>query len=102
MDSSLVPFVDLSIVVPAYNEEQRIPPTLAKLDAFLKTQPLRYEIVVVDDGSKDKTCDVVTEHMSRIDGLRLVRQFSNRGKGAAIRTAAGLATESSRWSSHGT
>jgi dolichyl-phosphate beta-glucosyltransferase len=78
-------FVDLSIVVPAYNEELRLPPTLAKLDAFLRTQPLRYEIVVVDDGSKDKTCDVVTEHMSSIAGLRLVRQFPNRGKGAAVR-----------------
>jgi dolichyl-phosphate beta-glucosyltransferase len=78
-------FVDLSIVVPAYNESQRLPPTLAKLDAFLKTQPLRYEIVVVDDGSKDNTCDVVTAHMSTIAGLRLVRQTPNRGKGAAVR-----------------
>jgi dolichyl-phosphate beta-glucosyltransferase len=78
-------FVDLSIVVPAYNESQRLPPTLAKLDAFLKTQPLRYEIVVVDDGSKDNTCDVVTEHMKSIAGLRLVRQVPNRGKGAAVR-----------------
>jgi len=83
--SSIHPFVDLSIVVPAYNEEQRLPPTLEKLDAFLKTQPLRYEIVVVDDGSKDRTCDVVTAHMTRIQGLRLVRQFPNRGKGAAVR-----------------
>ncbi len=83
--SSIHPFVDLSIVVPAYNEELRLPPTLTKLDAFLRTQPLRYEIVVVDDGSKDKTCDVVTAHMSTIPGLRLVRQFPNRGKGAAVR-----------------
>jgi dolichyl-phosphate beta-glucosyltransferase len=47
--SALVSFVDLSIVVPAYNEELRLPPTLAKLHAFLERQPLRYEIVVVDD-----------------------------------------------------
>jgi dolichyl-phosphate beta-glucosyltransferase len=78
-------FVDLSIVIPAYNEELRLPPTLAKLDAFLRTQPFRYEIVVVDDGSKDNTCDVVTEHTKSIAGLRLVRQFPNRGKGAAVR-----------------
>ncbi len=83
--SSINSFVDLSIVVPAYNEEQRLAPTLIKLDAFLRTQPLRYEIVVVDDGSKDKTCDVVTAHMETIPGLRLVRQFPNRGKGAAVR-----------------
>jgi len=83
--SALIPFVDLSIVVPAYNEEHRIPPTLHKLHAFLQTQQLRYEIVVVDDGSKDNTCGVVTELMESIPGLRLVRQTPNRGKGAAVR-----------------
>jgi len=78
-------FVDLSIIVPAYNEELRIPPTLERLNAFLAAQPLRYEIVVVDDGSKDKTCDVVLEHAKRMPNLRLVRQIPNRGKGAAVR-----------------
>ena len=77
--------VDLSIIVPAYNEELRIPPTLERLNAFLAAQPLRYEIVVVDDGSKDKTCDVVLEHAKRMPNLRLVRQIPNRGKGAAVR-----------------
>ncbi len=83
--SELLPFVDLSIVVPAYNEEQRIPPTLAKLQAFLDTQPFRYEIVVVDDGSKDNTIGVVTAAMATIPNLRLVKQVPNRGKGAAVR-----------------
>ncbi len=83
--TALLPFVDLSIVVPAYNEELRIPPTLARLHAFLATQPLRYEIVVVDDGSKDNTCGVVTDAMVTIPNLRLVRQTPNRGKGAAVR-----------------
>ena len=78
-------FVDLSIIVPAYNEELRIPPTLERLNAFLAAQPLRYEIVVVDDGSKDKTCDVVLAHAERMPNLRLVRQMPNRGKGAAVR-----------------
>jgi dolichyl-phosphate beta-glucosyltransferase len=78
-------FVDLSIIVPAYNEELRIPPTLERLNAFLAAQPLRYEIVVVDDGSKDRTCDVVLEHAQRMPNLRLVRQIPNRGKGAAVR-----------------
>ena len=79
------PCVDLSIVVPAYNEEARLPPTLDRLHAFLSAQPLRYEIVVVDDGSKDKTCEVVEEAMTRIPHLRLVRQLPNAGKGAAVR-----------------
>ena len=78
-------FVDLSIIVPAYNEELRIPPTLERLNAFLAAQPLRYEIVVVDDGSKDRTCDVVLEHAKRMPALRLIRQIPNRGKGAAVR-----------------
>ncbi len=83
--STLVPFVDLSIIVPAYNEEHRLPPTLDRLNAFLSSQPLRYEIVVVDDGSKDNTCGVVEAAMARIPNLRLVRQLPNRGKGAAVR-----------------
>jgi glycosyltransferase involved in cell wall biosynthesis len=83
--STSVPFVDLSIVVPAYNEEHRIAPTLARLSAFLANQPVRWEIVVVDDGSRDATCSVVQAAMAHIPNLRLVRQSPNRGKGAAVR-----------------
>jgi len=83
--SNLVPCVDLSIVVPAYNEEHRISPTLDRLHAFLSNQPLRYEIVVVDDGSRDGTCAVVEQASARIANLRLVRQSPNAGKGAAVR-----------------
>ncbi|MGN6111372.1 MAG: dolichyl-phosphate beta-glucosyltransferase [Kofleriaceae bacterium] len=78
-------FVDLSIVVPAYNEQLRLPPTLDRLHAFLASQPLRAEIVVVDDGSTDETCAVVEQAMARIPNLRLIRQVPNRGKGAAVR-----------------
>ena len=83
--STSVPCVDLSIVVPAYNEEHRLPPTLAALSAYLSAQPLRWEIVVVDDGSRDATCAVVESAMATIPNLRLVRQSPNRGKGAAVR-----------------
>ena len=83
--STSVPFVDLSIVVPAYNEEHRLAPTLERLSAYLSTQPMRSEIVVVDDGSRDATCAVVEAAMARIPNLRLVRQTPNRGKGAAVR-----------------
>ena len=76
-------FVDLSIIVPAYNEEHRIPPTLERLHQFLQTQPLRYEIIVVDDGSKDDTCGVVLR--CGLPDVRLVRQLPNKGKGAAVR-----------------
>jgi dolichyl-phosphate beta-glucosyltransferase len=83
--STSVPCVDLSIVVPAYNEEHRLPPTLARLAAYLASQPMRWEIVVVDDGSRDDTCGVVERAMATIPNLRLVRQRPNRGKGAAVR-----------------
>ena len=83
--SSLSSFVDLSIIIPAYNEEQRLPPTLERIARFLTTMPLRTEIIVVDDGSKDDTCGVVERAMSQYPGLRLVRQNPNRGKGAAVR-----------------
>ena len=75
--------IDLSIVVPAYNEEHRLPPTLDHLHRFLQTMPLRYEIVVVDDGSKDDTCGVVER--CGLPNVRLVRQVPNKGKGAAVR-----------------
>jgi glycosyltransferase involved in cell wall biosynthesis len=78
-------FVDLSVVVPAYNESLRIPPTLARLHAFLSTQPYRFEIVVVDDGSRDNTCEVVEGLIATMPGLRLVRSTPNRGKGSAVR-----------------
>ena len=85
LDLRLVPGVDLSIIVPAYNEEHRLAPTLARLHQFLMTQPLRYEILVVDDGSRDNTCAVAEQAMDTVANLRLVRQHPNRGKGAAVR-----------------
>jgi dolichyl-phosphate beta-glucosyltransferase len=81
----LTRFVDLSVVVPAYNEAARITPTLQRLHTFLSAQPLRYEIIVVDDGSTDTTIGVVTMLMATIPHLQLVRQSPNRGKGAAVR-----------------
>jgi glycosyltransferase involved in cell wall biosynthesis len=78
-------FVDLSVIVPAYNEEKRLQPTLDRLHAYLSAQPLRYEILVVDDGSKDDTCGVVERAMQTIPNLFLVRQMPNAGKGAAVR-----------------
>jgi dolichyl-phosphate beta-glucosyltransferase len=79
------PFIELSLIVPAYNEEMRLLPTLDRLHAHLSAQPLRYELLVVDDGSKDRTCEVVETAMTTIPNLFLVRQSPNRGKGAAVR-----------------
>jgi dolichyl-phosphate beta-glucosyltransferase len=88
--STLVPlpapaYVDLSIVIPAYNEAKRIVPTLQALARFVASQPLRTEILVIDDGSSDDTVAVVEAQRAVIAGLRVVRQLPNRGKGAAVR-----------------
>ncbi len=83
--SDLVASVELSLVVPAFNEELRLLPTLERLHAHLSAQPASYEILVVDDGSTDGTCAVVEAARTRIPPLVLVRQSPNRGKGAAVR-----------------
>ena len=75
----------LSVIVPAYNEEQRLPATLEKLHTYLDRQSYPAEIVVVDNGSTDRTADLVRDHARRISSLRLL-QAPVRGKGSAVRT----------------
>src|SRR5947209_5340975 len=77
--------VELTVVIPAYNEERRLLPTLERLHAHLSAGALRYEILVVDDGSRDRTAEVVEAAAHTIPNLLLVRQSPNRGKGAAVR-----------------
>jgi Glycosyl transferase family 2 len=76
----------LSVVIPAYDEARRTGASLVALDAFLQSTGLGYEIVVVDDGSRDGTGEVVRELAWRsYPGLRLVQSPVNRGKGASVR-----------------
>jgi dolichyl-phosphate beta-glucosyltransferase len=77
--------IDLSIVIPAYNEQDRITPTLETLFLFLEQQPWNTEVLVVDDGSTDNTVHVVTELQARFPGLLLHVQPTNQGKGAAVK-----------------
>lgn len=74
----------LSIVIPAYNEEQRLPETLMHLHAYCAQQPFEIEVLVVDDGSQDGTCRVVEEHLTAWPWLRLLR-LAHGGKGQAIK-----------------
>ncbi len=78
--------VELSIVIPAWNEEDRLPPFLDSVLAFVDGYGGRSEVIVVDDGSTDRTSDVVLERTSRNAGLRLLVHEDNSGKGAAVRT----------------
>jgi dolichyl-phosphate beta-glucosyltransferase len=75
--------MELSIVIPAYNEASRLPRSLPKILAYLKKQPFTWEVIVVDDGSVDETSQVATSYGTDV---RLIRHPKNLGKGAAVRT----------------
>lgn len=75
----------LSIIIPSYNEETRLPATLEKIAAYLKASGRASEVIVVDDGSRDHTADVAASFRGRIPALRVVTNGTNRGKGFSVR-----------------
>ena len=75
----------LSVIIPAYNEEKRLPKTLKEIDKYLSRQSYDYEIIVVNDGSKDKTAKIVRDLMPDIKGLKLIDNKENHGKGYTVR-----------------
>jgi dolichyl-phosphate beta-glucosyltransferase len=77
----------LSIIIPAYNEAQRLPQALQLLRDFLESQPYIAEVLVVDDGSGDETAAVVGAQMAAWPALQLLRA-DHAGKGHAIRLGA--------------
>ncbi|MEK7137091.1 MAG: glycosyltransferase [Patescibacteria group bacterium] len=81
---------ELSIIIPAYNEEERLGKTLEALIAFLHHHVLSWEILVVDDGSTDNTL-AVARAFSDAYPVRTLRYEQNRGKGYALRTGVGSA-----------
>ncbi|MGQ9928542.1 MAG: dolichyl-phosphate beta-glucosyltransferase [Chloroflexaceae bacterium] len=77
------PPVYLSIVIPAYNEERRLPATLQQIRAYLADQPFASEVIVVDDGSDDRTAAVAASYPE----VQVLRR-EHRGKGFAVRAGA--------------
>ena len=75
----------LSVIIPAYNEARRLPKTLEKIDEYLRKQTYDYEIIVVNDGSKDGTATVVKNLMPKVKNLRLIDNEENHGKGYVAR-----------------
>jgi dolichyl-phosphate beta-glucosyltransferase len=88
-ESSLQPLA-LSVVIPAYNEENRIAATLVSIEAYLKARGEPFEILVVDDGSTDRTAEI-----AELQEVRVLRLPLNRGKGAALQ--AGVLASSGTW-----
>lgn len=74
----------LSVVIPAYNEERVIGDSLARVGAYLEQQA-DSELIVVDDGSRDRTREIVREMAQRYPFIRLVQNDRNRGKGYSIK-----------------
>lgn len=72
----------LSVIIPAFNEEDSIGKSLDQIVAFLSKQDFNYEIIVVDDGSKDSTNQIV----SKLTDVRLITLEKNCGKGFAVKT----------------
>jgi glycosyltransferase involved in cell wall biosynthesis len=76
---------ELTIVIPAYNEQARLPYTLSELRSAIQAQALDCEVIIVDNGSRDATSAVVQQALAGFDGrLRLLRT-DRRGKGLAVK-----------------
>ncbi len=75
----------LSVIVPAYNEEGRIRKTLKRFHEYLSKQPFSYEILVVNDGSNDRTAEIVEYVRSEITNLETIDRKQNRGKGFSVK-----------------
>lgn len=76
---------DFSIVIPCYNEEERILSTLNKVVSFMNAYNPSYEVIIVDDGSKDSTVKLVNNYISTRDNIYLIEN-PHKGKGFAVRT----------------
>jgi dolichyl-phosphate beta-glucosyltransferase len=76
---------DLSIIIPAYNEESRLPATLERIATYLQDSGREAEVLVVDDGSKDGTAAVAEYFQIKMPSLRIVSNGVNRGKGFSVR-----------------
>lgn len=74
----------VSIIIPAYNEESRLPETLERVMAFMQTQPYECEVLVVENGSSDNTFQIAQSYAQRWERLKVIQE-TQAGKGNAIR-----------------
>jgi glycosyltransferase involved in cell wall biosynthesis len=81
----VMPYPKYSIVIPAYNESARIPATLQSVVQCVRSSGWSAEVIVVDDGSRDTTADVVRAFAETAPEVRLIQNPGNRGKGFSVR-----------------
>ena len=86
MDGDAKQDLSLSVVLPAYNEEGNIENTLSNCISYLEKKTQMFEIVVINDGSKDRTCAIVKELCSTNKNIKLVNHKFNKGYGSALRS----------------
>jgi dolichyl-phosphate beta-glucosyltransferase len=86
---------ELSVVIPAFNEEGRLPETLRKLEPYLTRRSDSFEVILVDDGSGDRTLRVMHDESERHPYVKVVALPANRGKGRAL--ASGVAVSTGRF-----
>ena len=79
------PALALSIVIPAYNEELRLPTSLAQIASYIRASVRQTEVIVVDDGSTDRTAAIAESFRSQMPHLRVISNGENRGKGYSVR-----------------
>ncbi|MEX2145158.1 MAG: dolichyl-phosphate beta-glucosyltransferase [Candidatus Spechtbacterales bacterium] len=87
--------IRLSVIIPAYNEAERIGGTLLDVDKYLTSQDYAYEILVVNDGSADNTVDTVKSYKKLIGNLELIDNKKNHGKGYVVRK--GMLEAKGKW-----
>lgn len=74
----------LSVIIPTYKEEKRVGKTLLAVDQYLSRQKYQYEIIAVDDGSSDKTVEILKNFQKMVKNLRVMENKENHGKGFVV------------------
>jgi glycosyltransferase involved in cell wall biosynthesis len=85
LGTSVTAAPELSIVIPSFNEELRLPASLEKIAGYIRDKRPNSEVLVVDDGSTDRTAAVAESWRERIPQLRVLSNGTNRGKGFSVR-----------------
>lgn len=75
----------LSVIIPAYNEAERLPKTLRRFHEYFQSKPFSYEIIVAADGPSDNTIEIAQNMAAEIKNLKVLERRQNRGKGYTVR-----------------